>query len=360
VIIIGHSKVQQFVPFKRDGTVIKTKVSSDTLEINGNLNLGGFIKVAEDSGVVTLTDMSVSSTPTAGDEMSFTQKINGTNILTVGAEADSLGGIQNQKIVAHCGVNIKEITTPTAKADYGAIYTKTDNKLYFQDGAGSEHEIGETDTNYGEMYWDNNSTITVIETANTPILVNSATTGILNGWTYVAGSTSGNANAISVFADYSGTVAGTVLVTDTGHGLVTGDIISIRGTTNYNGVFQITKVSDNTFYITDTWVANDATGDWDLGSYLLAGSGAVGKYRVTFSVSATVASSDKLTLRICKNVTLCTKCISTREFANNDQGNLVGGAIADISTGDKIYLAIQSDGTSSVTIQYGNFNLTRL
>jgi len=35
----------------------------------------------------------------------------------------------------------KEITTPTAVNDFGAIYTKADNKLYFQDGANAEHEI---------------------------------------------------------------------------------------------------------------------------------------------------------------------------------------------------------------------------
>lgn len=38
-------------------------------------------------------------------------------------------------------VAIKETTTPTATPDYGKIYTKSDNKLYFQDGAGTEHEI---------------------------------------------------------------------------------------------------------------------------------------------------------------------------------------------------------------------------
>ena len=38
-------------------------------------------------------------------------------------------------------LTIKETTTPTADADYGKVYTKNDNKLYFQDGAGTEHEI---------------------------------------------------------------------------------------------------------------------------------------------------------------------------------------------------------------------------
>lgn len=31
--------------------------------------------------------------------------------------------------------------TPTATTNYGKVYTKSDNKLYFQDGAGTEHEI---------------------------------------------------------------------------------------------------------------------------------------------------------------------------------------------------------------------------
>ena len=38
-------------------------------------------------------------------------------------------------------MTIKETTTPTADTNYGKVYTKSDNKLYFQDGAGTEHEI---------------------------------------------------------------------------------------------------------------------------------------------------------------------------------------------------------------------------
>jgi hypothetical protein len=40
---------------------------------------------------------------------------------------------------------IKETSTPTADTNYGKVYTKNDNKLYFQDGAGSEHEIAYND-----------------------------------------------------------------------------------------------------------------------------------------------------------------------------------------------------------------------
>ena len=65
--------------------------------------------------------------------------------------------------------------------------------------------------------------------------------------------------AISAFADAG---SGKVTVTDTNHGLSNGQKITISGTTNYNGNFTISGVTTNTFAITDTWVANDATGTW--------------------------------------------------------------------------------------------------
>jgi len=38
-------------------------------------------------------------------------------------------------------LSLLETSTPSADGSYGKIYTKNDNKLYFQDGAGSEHEL---------------------------------------------------------------------------------------------------------------------------------------------------------------------------------------------------------------------------
>lgn len=38
-------------------------------------------------------------------------------------------------------LTIKQRTTPTADAGYGKLYTKSDNKLYFQDGSGVEHQV---------------------------------------------------------------------------------------------------------------------------------------------------------------------------------------------------------------------------
>jgi len=79
--------------------------------------------------------------------------------------------------------------------------------------------------------------------------------------TPTATSVSGTTAAITVFADAGG---GQVTVTSNGHGLSTGTRIGITGTTNYNGAFTIANALVNTFEITATWVANDATGDWNL------------------------------------------------------------------------------------------------
>ena len=65
--------------------------------------------------------------------MAFHTDINGT--------ATERMRITSAGVVSIGVLAIKETTTPTADADYGKIYTKNDNKLYFQDGAGTEHEI---------------------------------------------------------------------------------------------------------------------------------------------------------------------------------------------------------------------------
>jgi len=73
--------------------------------------------------------------PVAG---SVRMTIIATGQVGIGTNAPST----NADLTLESGVlNLKETTTPTADTNYGKVYTKNDNKLYFQDGAGSEHEI---------------------------------------------------------------------------------------------------------------------------------------------------------------------------------------------------------------------------
>ena len=57
-------------------------------------------------------------------------------INVLGDTKSVLGGEVETKIIT-----LPEITTPAPDANKGKIYTKADNNLYFQDGAGTEHQI---------------------------------------------------------------------------------------------------------------------------------------------------------------------------------------------------------------------------
>lgn len=62
---------------------------------------------------------------------------------------------------------------------------------------------------------------------------------------------------ITAFGDYSGTVNGTIVVTAAGHGLTTGYYVEITGSTNYNGIHYVTRIDNDSFYITGTFVVDD-------------------------------------------------------------------------------------------------------
>ena len=78
-----------------------------------------------------------------------------------------------------------------------------------------------------------------------------------------------DSHTITIFADYSGTVADTVLCTAVSHGLVSGEMANIADTTNYDGDYEITRVGADTFYFEHDWDGDDATGTarWTSESY---------------------------------------------------------------------------------------------
>lgn len=66
---------------------------------------------------------------------------------------------------------------------------------------------------------------------------------------------------ITAFADYSSSVPGATKVTAaSAHGLTTGDEISIFGTTNYDGDYQVVVLDTDNFYIMIDFVSDDADG----------------------------------------------------------------------------------------------------
>ncbi len=88
------------------------------------------------------------------------------------------------------------------------------------------------------------------------------------GWLFANARTSDvgvDNTAITAFADYSGTVSGTVSATSTAHGLITGDLVTIKDGSigAYDGEEVVTRIDANSFYFTATFSATEtATVQW--------------------------------------------------------------------------------------------------
>lgn len=77
---------------------------------------------------------------------------------------------------------------------------------------------------------------------------------------------------ITGFTDAGG---GNVTVTST-NTLTNGALITISGTTNYNGTYTVANVTSTSFTIVKAFVANDATGVWQLAGGMVSGCSSTG------------------------------------------------------------------------------------
>jgi hypothetical protein len=199
-------------------------------------------------------------------EMSFTGDKYESLDLSALAEDITVGGItsmarqKNPDSIIWCTLETGELLSFT--------YDRTQNVL-----AWSEHPLGGTDveaqsvsvipgTTEDEVY------ITVQRTVNDATVIylekmSSRTfTDIEDCFFVDCGITfeTATSKAISAFANYNSTVAGTTKVTSAAHTLTTGQEVIIDGTTNYDGTYIATVIDATNIYITKTYVANDATG----------------------------------------------------------------------------------------------------
>ncbi len=258
---------------------------------------------------------------------------------------------------------LKEIITPSAIADYGAVYTKTDNKIYFQDGAGTEHEVGICDNDYGEMYLFQNTTATTIDTADVfhALSLTELTAGELENWTYADGV---RGSDITAYATYDSGNS-TLVTTTAAHNLSAEDFVTISGTTNYNNPYEVLSApSGTTFEIDKVWdTNNDATGTYNRGGTLTAGASSSGLYAVTWGITITPETNNhEFSAAIMFGKVPCNKCRARARFGTAGDYRQVGSsAIIDVTSGDKITFAIKNVGaTGNCTVRHGNLNLHRL
>ena len=231
-------------------------------------------------------------------------------------------------------------------------------KISIQDSAGAEVAQIDSDgkfskvaSQYGETYLNGNSTATTINAQNEVTPVNGMTTGANEGVTITD-----KGGSITAFADGG---SGTVTVTSAAHGLANGDKVHIYGTTSYNGVFAVSAVTTDTFKITTTWVANDATGTFKEGTKIKVLT--AGKYLAQFSLTGVAASANKVVqFSLSKNGSVQNNTIKQVNMLTTDIC-VAGAAILDLAANDCIKLeAKNTTDDVDITIKQANISLTRL
>lgn len=268
------------------------------------------------------------------------------------AAADAMsgiaGGVEAVRLVEASSIaalHYKEITTPTAIDSFGSYYTKSDNEPYFQDGAGVEHLISTGANHYASYNIHANSTATDIGEAGTYIGARGFSSVVVSNFTFDAGST----GPIASFADGSG---GQVVIADVAHGLEDGEIISISGTTNYNGVFTVQNKADDTFEITHSWDGDDGAANWYQASNLVVGSGGDGEHIIIYTVNAESAGANKeFDWHIFINATRNDASHADHFFTGaTSEQNISGHTAVSISEGDVIglYVSDITDGTNII------------
>jgi len=204
-------------------------------------------------------------------------------------------------------LHLNETTTPTAIADAGALYTKNNNELFFQDGAGFEHllhgdafsniwfhgastvevtisaqdaftkidsftVVGNEDdlANVVGSVSSNNLTLSSIAAGEYEISFHAsitATGGADKEMVVVLGLTLATAKDITNVTDNTVTP---IVITSTGHGLENGDmveIVNVLGNTAANGSFIVDSKAADTFEIVALdGAATTGNGDYNEGS----------------------------------------------------------------------------------------------
>ena len=239
----------------------------------------------------------------------------------------------------------------------GSIYPKADNKLYFQDGAGTEKVVHTIDTAFGEMH----------VTGGAPYTID--VSGEWHGYTGLSADQLGV--TISFGAGASGTDtteyathnggAETKITTTAAHPFVAGDICVITGSTTYDGIYTVTEdVDANNFAIDTAFGADDTTnGTYTLPDRLVVGASGAGDYSACWYASGSSASADTYTFGIYINVIIDHQ--SSRKFPVNDIGSWSGGGIITLAVGDVVWFAIlNSTGTANIDIDDMSFKMNIL
>ena len=164
-------------------------------------------------------------------------------------------------------------------------------------------------------------------------------------------------DTITAFVNYSGTVAGTVKATSTGHGRSTGNSLIISGSTDYDGTYTITVIDTDNFYFTDTYVGNETVGFWTLTGQEGKNNVAVGYQTgrgITYGSGNTIigANVQGLTAGLSNNIIIADGAGNIKAQHSGTAWTLNGGTNLYSSTSVNVLNMYNTDNSNRVTHQF--------
>ncbi|MCK9576998.1 MAG: hypothetical protein M0R51_13935 [Clostridia bacterium] len=158
---------------------------------------------------------------------------------------------------------------------------------------------------------------------------------------------------------------GTIIVTTlAAHGFSIGNIATLTGTTDYDGVYEIlSKPSDTTFTVTKAFNVT-RTGTATRGSCLVAGAYAAGYYKVYYEMSGKGAGTNQeYGFRIFKNTDIQVRCPAACKYGVI--GDIIpssgGGTLDLVSVGDMISFMLRNNsGSSDFTMKHMNLLIEKI
>jgi hypothetical protein len=219
--------------------------------------------------------------------------LNKTNILAYGNDGvDITGSTMSNLICTSAGMTSLAASKSGLKGDAGSANITAEAILETCNigglGSGGSALSGITKKDIRYSFTKAGATITDSRNIGSFTLDAQATTTI---------SIQGNDGTITAYADAGGSIT---TVTSAGHPLNNTDPVSITGTVEYNGLYNVTSVTANTFDIARAFVTDEATGDWMSGFYKINGATTVGETieRFTGVTSNELISLDTKTIPI--------------------------------------------------------------
>ena len=109
--ITGNNDWIAGINYAGDGNINMLKVNvDDEIDVGGTL-VSGSLEFTEDSGVATAMDMPVSATPADETDEGYYFKVDGDNICSVLADADSAGGVYGERLKVDSSLFLNDAQT---------------------------------------------------------------------------------------------------------------------------------------------------------------------------------------------------------------------------------------------------------